>query len=323
MATMFYFKFRTILKEDFFRIQKEGQPIDLLKRIDYELNVLKLKNNLYAIARYIYIRLGEIFEYNPSLEFASEETRNKLKANRINKRNVTNFQFICDDYAYLFADFLNYYGIDARVVDTKIHVYVLYTINGETFLADLTTGNKDISRIKFGLKPLYNRKIMPTAPKEDHTFDFVDELIFGNENSTEKMLLEKAQELNKNRQLLKWSEEEYIYQTFKQIENWINSKRQGIGFVSGVTHIYDLLQFFIPNYTIYNTHLLDKENTLEMEIFSLMRNSEICYFAFQKTKEENYELHEMIQNELEFCIEEREFSQIKRADCLLLRKNFK
>ncbi len=230
MKTITRFKLRTILKDEVYKLQEKEEPFDLLSILEKEINLLGLKNNSYAIARYIYIRLGELFEYDVGLEYATEEKKEKLKRKRVNIRNVTDFSIICDSYAYMYVELLNHFGIPAKVVDTKAHVYVIYNIDEKTYLADLTSGNEDITRIKFGLKPNYNRQIHPIAPKEDTTFDEIDKMIYINGISTEEGLNFLKEELELKKRQEKWSQEEYTYQVFKIIEMIMNFKRKSIGF---------------------------------------------------------------------------------------------
>ena len=169
-------KYRTRAKQNMFNLIEKGTPIDLLQILELEINLLRLRKNKYAIARYIYIRLGELFCYDANLAYANDLQRRYIRNKRINIRCVTDFDIVCD-------------------VDNVVHVYVVYTIDDKTYLADLTTGNIDITRIKFGMKPIYNRQILPVAPKEDKTFDEIDKCIYFNDITTEKVLAYLKQEL--------------------------------------------------------------------------------------------------------------------------------
>lgn len=311
METITHFKLRTLLKDIAFEQIKEGHSFNLLKNLELEINLLGIKDNPYKIARYIYIRLGELFEYDPYSEYASEEKKNILKAKKIDIRNVKSFQFICDSYAYMYAELLNYFGISAKVVDTKEHVYVIYTIEEKMYLADLTSGNEDITRIKFGLKPIYNRQIHPIAPKEDHTFDEIDQEIYVNGVTTEEALDTLKIILMRKKIHQRWSQEEYIYHVFKVIESIMNFDRNAIGFVSGVTYIYYLLNFFIENYDICHTHFLNQNDGLEMELFYTKIDNNIFYFKYQKTIDGFYKLKEISEKQLSEIINEKKLKLVK------------
>lgn len=310
METITHFKLRTILKDKAFEKIKERYTFNLLETLEREIKLLGLKENPYKIARYIYIRLGELFEYDPYLEYASEEKKNILKNKRIDIRNVTDFQFICDSYAYMYAELLNYFGISAKVVDTKEHVYVTYTIEGKVYLADLTSGNEDITRIKFGLKPIYNRQIYPVAPKEDHTFDEIDQEIYVNGVTTEKSLDTLKDKILQKKIQENWSQEEYIYQVFKIIESILSFNRNAIGFVSGVTYIYYLLNYFIENYKMDNIHFLNQNNGLDTELFIVKIKNSIFYFQYQ-VNGEFYKLQEISEEDLSTMLKERKLKLAK------------
>ena len=188
-------KYRTRAKQNMFNLIEKGTPIDLLQILELEINLLRLRKNKYAIARYIYIRLGELFCYDANLAYANDLQRRYIRNKRINIRCVTDFDIVCDAYSYMYVELLNHFNIDAEIVDNVVHVYVVYTIDDKTYLADLTTGNIDITRIKFGMKPIYNRQILPVAPKEDKTFDEIDKCIYFNDITTEKVLAYLKQEL--------------------------------------------------------------------------------------------------------------------------------
>lgn len=286
-----YIKNRIALRENVFKLINNGQAIDLVQMFHYELKILDLRNDLYAIARYIYIRLGELFEYDAGFEYSTEEQKEKIKNYRVNKRKVKKFSIVCDAYAELYVELLGEFGISGKVQKTiDGHVYVIYTIDNKDYLADLTSQNKDITRIKFGMQLIYNRQISPYAPKIDQTFQIIDEQIYLNGISTEEVLETIKNELKMDQKKFHWSEEEYIYHVFKSIEDIMNFPRQNIGFISGVTYIYYLLQFFIENYSSYNTHFLDEDNNLKIEIFAVPKNEKIVYFAYKENENGLYEL---------------------------------
>lgn len=311
MKDLVGFKYRTKSKEEVFRLIKNGAPIDLIKIFELEICLLRLSNNPYAIARYIYIRLGELFQYNNHLEYATEEKRKEIRNKKIDKNHVTDFNFVCDGYVSLYVELLLHFGIAAKEVNTKDHVYVVYTIEEKTYLADLTSGNEDITRIKFGLKPIYNRQILPFAPKIDTTFDDIDQIIYINGITTEEVLENIKNELNKRQEQEKWNREEYIYQVFKIVENIMNFERNSIGFVSGVTFIYYLLDFFIENYEICNIHFLNQNNGLEIEIFSIIRDKKNCHFIYQETEKGFYQLQEISKIDLLNIVNEKKLKLVK------------
>ncbi len=313
-----YLKKRIELKENIFKLINSGQAIDLVQMFKYELKVLNLNNDLYAIARYIYIRLGELFEYDASFEYAEEEKKEEIKNYRVNIRKVIKFSIVCDAYASMYVELLGEFGIPGRIQKTPDgHVYVIYTIENKEYLADLTSQNKDITRIKFGMNPIYNRQISPEAPRIDHTFDSIDEQIYKNGITTEEVLTTIKQELTTSKKIFNWNEEEYIYYVFKSIENIMNFPRDNIGFISGVTYIYYLLQFFIEDYTLYNTHFIDEENNLKMEIFSVPKKGKICYFAYQENEKGQFELKELSKEEFKIVLEN--YSTIINKEHLFLR----
>lgn len=306
-------KYNELKNEVFDIIKKEGK-IDLISVLEKEINTLNLNNNPYAIARYIYIRLGEIFYYDPQIFYATDEVRKKLKQKRINPYLVDDFNLICDSYAYLYHDLLKYFNISSEVIDRIDHVYVLLKIDNATILADLTTGNEDITRIKFSLKPIYQRMIYPEAYKDDKTFANVDKLIF-NFASEDVLLTVKNVFLVKKR-INNWSKEEYIYQIFKFIENYFNFNREHIGFVSGITYIKYLIHYFLADYDLNSIRFLNEVNNIDMEVVIASHNR---YFIF--IKEANYyRFREIPTNTLYDCLAKYKEEVISTKENLVVRK---
>lgn len=272
---------RTILKDMVVKNFQKNGYIDLLNTLEIEIKSLNLKDNPYKIARYIYIRLGEIFDYDPKLLYASKEEKEKLKQKRVDIRCVTDLFIICDSYSYMYQELLNHFNIKAKVVDIKEHVYVLYEIDNKTYLADLTSNNEDISRIKFGLPITLNRMIYPNAPRVDDTFTKIDEDIYHNNVKTEDVLEIVKQDLSQKK--------DYEYQVFKWLENYFEFNRPFVGFISGITFIYQMIKYFLPNYQLSNTHICDDSNCLEGEIIHYKDNiyfglfEEDGYFRFRET----------------------------------------
>lgn len=306
-------KYNELKNEVFDIIKKEGK-IDLINVLEKEINILNLNNNPYAIARYIYIRLGEIFYYDTQIFYATDEVRKKLKQKRINPHLVDDFNLICDSYAYLYHDLLKHFNISSEVIDRVDHVYVLLKIDNATILADLTTSNEDITRIKFGLKPIYQRMIYPEAYKDDKTFDNVDKLIF-NFNSEDVLLTIKNEFLVKEK-INNWEKEEYIYQVFKFIENYFNFNREHIGFVSGITYVKYLIHYFISDYDINSIRFLNEFNNIDMEVVIASHNRYFIFF-----KEDNYyRFREISANTLHNCLAKYEDEFISSEETLVLRK---
>ena len=106
----------------------------------------------FLIARLLYIRTGQFFEYHPYYRILSSEAKDvenkKTVEHYITK--TTEKYIICSTWARIYSYFLNCFNIENTIEDNGLHAFVFLKVNNIWILADMTAECEDISRIKFG-----------------------------------------------------------------------------------------------------------------------------------------------------------------------------
>lgn len=113
--------------------------MDLIKILKYELSELQLTDK-FQIARYIYVRTGELFNYDPLYEILDcndQEEKFELINKRVDIHNVTDFNIVCYSWANMYKDLLSEFGINAKVIESPFHSHVIFSINDKKYTADL------------------------------------------------------------------------------------------------------------------------------------------------------------------------------------------
>lgn len=262
--------------------------VELMKKEIAEQNITSLED----IKDHLYKRNGEIFTFDPRSAFCTEEERQVLNAERIDIRNVQKFSLNCFSWAYAFVDLLHSFGISAKVVilrkeNGKEHACVEATIYGKKYYLDLMALFEDIVRIKFNFDPIYN--IQTT---DDSSY------IPKTKEVKKGRSLEKFLELSKKKleELGPKNAEDYNYRVFKFIEGYMNSKTWGINidYITGIQFINKLMfEFFGRKNRPHNTHFVNNEEGFYAEVYTLVKNGQNCYFAYQEVEPGRYELHEV------------------------------
>lgn len=283
--------------------------MDLFKKLQGEMEALGLCHKL-EIARYIYIQLGFLFEYDPFYAFASENIKEIIKKRRINMRKVNYFYYVCFEWAHLYVDLLHAFHIPARVIDMGEHAYVIYFIDGKTFLADLTNDNEDFMRIKFHLPTVFNRQIAPIAPKIDRSFAFIDSKFYDTK-MTELKVEQFTQKLLKIRPYV--SHFEYMYMVFSVLKDFLKDDSENkSGVVTGTKCIdYLLEQVLTENEHIMCYRYFNLENQTSFQIYHLKEEKDL-YFAYKQKQNDIFSLYETTKEEA-ILEEKRNSLQLKFA----------
>lgn len=274
-----------------------------LARQDVEKYSLKSK---LEIAYYLYIKTGQIFKYNPAFKFMDEKECEKAKQERINILNVENFDIICFSWAHAYIDLLKCFGIEAKIGGNNQHAFVEMVIDGEAYQADLTKNGGEIALIKMGLRPLHFNQVV-NGEIIDSSIGKVAKM---SQSFCEKGILSKEllMEINQKERALhyintifnqkaknsKEANEEYTFCVYREIAKIMNNPEFKLGYVSGRTMIYFLLEKYIgvhykPNFT----HFYNKDKTSFIEIYTVVREGIPYYFAYQENLNGMYELQEV------------------------------
>lgn len=273
--------------------------MNLIKELKDEITELNLTDKV-QIKDYIYIRTGELFNYDPMWVFSSYEERQIIRNKHVDISNVTDFNIVCFSWASMYKELLNEFGISSNVVFTenKEHAFVEILLDGKKYIADLMLDYQDIMRIKFGMETCFNCQIVDDKYNLDN-YKKDDEIDFLKGKNMEDILNKIKLKLQFLKLRLKSNNEEYVYQVFKTIETIMNFPRANIGYISGLKFICKLLEIFVDtNYHPYNTHFFNNENGIYIEVYTVYRNNNICYFAYKKNENNTYELHEITSNDI-------------------------
>lgn len=271
--------------------------MNLLALLKEEIQRLNITDKV-EIKDYIYFRTGELFNYDPIVNFLDVSEKEELFKKRYDKENITDFNANCFSWSYLFADLLRAFNIPARVVITHNHALVEAYINGETYSCDLMIDYQDIKRIKFGMDICNNYQKTNNKGNNNQK----NQTMLG-KIRTEDTLEEIKTKLNLYR--TNYNLEDFTYVVFKTIQAFINSnfKKPNIGYVEGLKFIYDLLQLFmIGGYRPFNTHFYDKEKEIFIEVYALLRKRNVIYFAYKQNEDKLYELKEITKEEVEYYV---------------------
>lgn len=124
--------------------------MDLLEQLKLEINKKGIINDKFAIARYIYIRTGQLFDYYALYTIFPSVIKDDFNKEVKDIRCINDFNIVCYSWARLYIDLLEEFGIEARIVENNEHAKVKFSSGEYEITADLTKGFNDIFRIKFG-----------------------------------------------------------------------------------------------------------------------------------------------------------------------------
>lgn len=267
--------------------------MDLFGILKSEINRLNLTDE-YEIAYFVYIRIGQMFDYDATYVFDYDNRGEELEKVRLDIHNVQPKKLICFSWAHLYTDMLNALGIFAKFDETKSHARVLFKANGSWFCADLTKGIRDISNIKYGFSPteIFSEDVYMDNYEIDREIGFYKgisplECFYLLEKELKRDCLDK---------------EEKIYRIFKFTEYYMNFDRENFGFIS-TKNFVKLVINTISNYKYECSDFVDLEKEDYVRIYSVKRQGKIVFFVvkeddkgFFRIKESPIEVIEEIVN---------------------------
>lgn len=282
--------------------------MNLLELLQKEIADLKL-TDLELIARYIYIRTGEILEYNPAYDVASKQGKRALSLEYFNIKKMHTRYIICHTWSTIYRDLLLAFGIKAIKIRKGDHSRVLYQIKNDYYMADMTTNHEDIYRIKFGLETKNNYKIKNTKEENNQLIKHWDEqlgYIKGMRTETALALLKK--ELQEKYPL----EEDYLFQVYQIIQSIINIPRNiQMGNVSGRKYIRFLLQLFLEDkYQSCTSKIYNLEQSIYIQAYGMKCKNQSHFYFYQEMENGNYELQEISFALIEYFEKSRHFNAV-------------
>jgi len=158
-----------------------GKKIDLV-----EIIINNMPDNLLLPiekARYIYIELGKILEFNVTYNNTDEFRRFIIKNKHYNIRNLSDNQIVCHNWADIYVELLELVGIEARKV-SQHHAWVEFKADNLLIYADATIDSyNDLSRIKhndktIGFYPISDEKTvgLPFKLHVDGFSELIDDI---------------------------------------------------------------------------------------------------------------------------------------------------
>lgn len=271
--------------------------MNLLKQMKEEVSSLLLQDEL-EIIRYLYIRTGQIFDYDPRFDIVDEFEKEKIAKKRIDIENVEEFDIVCETWNNLFVDLLKAFGIEAKVLKSEVakfhHSLVeITTKNYGVLYVDLMIGLLDLKAIKLGKKIKNMRFADDTL---NIFFDEIDKKINYNQGITfeEKIGLIKKELSNEN-----LSYDELLQKAFKRVADIINFPRKyAMRYSSGSNSIYNIL-LELTGKKFLSTQFYDLENNEFIEVFPLELSNQTLYYAYEKDANGNFSFHPIEENEVE------------------------
>lgn len=260
--------------------------MNLVEKFKQEIQELNLKEP-YEIAYFLYIRTGEIFEYNPLWEIASDKEATKIFKERIDIYCVQQFKIVCSSWAYLYKDLLEAFKIHAQIVG-KNHVKVIFWINQIEYVADMTKNYEDLWRIKFGLPLLH--------------FHPKDKEVIEDKKLDKKIKYDKGIQIVEVLKIIRQELEyvkigEYPYQLCKIMETIMQFQRKNVEYVSG----REWLEFAFTelDYPLEYARFFDKRKHIYFNVYQIFDEKNFPhYFAYQRMPNDYFEFHEIEKNTL-------------------------
>jgi phosphoglycolate phosphatase-like HAD superfamily hydrolase len=275
--------------------------MNLFELLKGELSALNITDK-ELVARYIYIRTGELFNYNPACEVADSQLLETMINEKINIYKITNFKLICYSWARMFKQLLNAFGIKAEEKKGFCHLYVEYEINNQTYVADLMKDYEDIFRIKFGLKTENNYQKEVTEKTKQSQIERWDKAIHYKKGITTEKVLEELKKELKEKYL---DASDYIANCTKVISHLINIQRKNVtlGFISGRKYIHYLLKFFLEDYyQSCSSEFYNKDQGIYMTLYGIKTEKNTIYYIYQKRANGTYEMKEVPKHIIQFLL---------------------
>ena len=257
--------------------------MDLTELFEKEMAELEIYEP-FEIARFLYIRTGQLFEYSKLYSFLDAFKRAELDAEQKDIFCIENFEVICFSWAQLYVDLLKYFQISAFLIESFNHKSVAIPMKYYTIVADLTANVRDFFAVKIGL---------PTYHYMAESLDFsqrvaeADQKIYCHMDIVDNLDLEKMRA-----DLIQCSsnEDEFVMNAFQEVANLM--ERYSFGEVTGRKFVEMVMNYLVGVYfTVKNsaTIFYDVSKWERIDVFHLPlpSDSSINLFYHFAPKENN------------------------------------
>lgn len=258
--------------------------MNLVEYLKEEVERLHLQDKL-EIAKFIYWKTGELFDYNQALFCYPKNSveREKVINEKIDIYNIKSPFLICTSWAKMYVELLQEFEIPAKIVDFGEHRYVKILVDEKEVVADLTWGiYKDISMIKLGFRP--NNFVVNGNNTFENNFQMNDY----HGISTEQALAILKTEVN----LDKYSRDVKVKKAFEIVQLIINIERSNVYFNSGFNLILKLLDYFleIEAEFVEYTCCYNADYTSFFGVFRSFAGVEDDYYIYEQEEDHFYHL---------------------------------
>lgn len=228
--------------------------------------IKKIPDNLDDLgkARFIYIKLGELLEFDTTTIYNANDKIFEVKKNKqIDIQNLDTNLVNCYNWSNIYVQLLKKIGINAEMKDLG-HAWVIFEIGDDIIYADATAGYEmDLARIKSNLDTdkfylLHNKKTEKVSPLYSAKFfkkiDEIDRIIgYMKKKQTAYQKLESLKYEVSKIEILK-DKVDYI---FKHID------LTSFGFFEGNAYIKYVLNFCIDNTLLRKVSSIIMSKTLQ------------------------------------------------------------
>ena len=285
--------------------------MNLLKKLYEEKELLNLTDEL-TIARFLYIRTGEIFKYNKTFFTyrSGGKKQRKILNEKINIYDVQSFRFVCASWAKMFEALLKAFGISAEYVelDNFWHAYVLIYIGKKVYISDITTCFEDIVNIKFGLqlcnfyetsifkRLLRNLNLYFLCGEQKAMLEIDKKLKYYKGIYTDEVLDMIKKEIYS---VSYENDSKLIERVFEVVTLIINIERPNIDFFTGSKFLNKMLVFFLDDLKIYRKHstVYNKQRNKFMEVI-VSTYCDLEIFLYEKDKKGYFKFGKVSREEI-------------------------
>ncbi len=263
------------------------------------LNEIKDKDwSKLEIARYIYIRLGELLVFNPLYLCGSTGTKNRLFYEGIDVENLKDNKVVCSGWAKIYKELLEAVDITAMIAGNA-HNYVLVSIDRTVIEADATAGSySDLTRIKYGDElELFG----------DNSFEEIDTYLSYKKGMYLKEALLMLKKDMKNPDSLKETlgitenmrMDEIVKRKFEFIISLVNrTTDETKGYIDVINYLYNLMDVLldveevacIEENVYYSIEDMNCDNVV---VFRILVEDEKIYYCYSKKEDGIYKIEKI------------------------------
>lgn len=252
------------------------------------------------VARYIYIRLGQLLVFDPLYVVGTSAIKNKLFYQAVDVENLESNKIVCSTWSKIYSELLNELGIEAYIAGNKHHEYVIVNIDGNEFRVDATEGTySDLTRIKYGDETAYFRKM-------EGIEEFDQQINYKKQIYLKEVLIMLSKEI-RDKDIIKeylgikdeMTANEKLKIKFEFIIELLNrSATEEKGYIDGINFIYTLADYLLTPYereTVKENdyYKINDDDCINLVIFEISLEEGNVYYCFAQHENESYTIEKI------------------------------